>query len=72
MAEACAAACHAGSRVQSLVPAGPTIRVEKVALFRNPGDTFSSTATAIEIKYKLKIYSSKRKGVPASLGNDSA
>jgi hypothetical protein len=51
-----AAACHAGGRVRFPVPARPTFRVEKVALFCNPasGGTFSSTAIEI-IKCVKKI-----------------
>jgi hypothetical protein len=43
------------ARVQLLVPARPTFRVEKVALFCNtaPGGTFSSTAIEI-IKWVKK------------------
>jgi hypothetical protein len=52
------------ARVQSPVPAGPTISVVKVALFCNPalGETFSSTA--IEIINGLKFAVAKAKVFP--------
>jgi hypothetical protein len=50
--------------VRFLVPARPTFRVEKVALYCNPasGGTFASTAIEI-IKMGLKKSSSTSKGV---------
>jgi hypothetical protein len=52
------------ARVRFPVPARPTFRVDKVALFCNPasGGTFSSTA--IEIIKWAKICSSASEGVP--------
>jgi hypothetical protein len=53
------------ARVRFPVPARPTFRLEKVALFCNPasGGMFSSTAIEI-IKKVKKNYSSTSKGVP--------
>jgi hypothetical protein len=53
------------ARVQFPVPARPTFRVEKVALFCNPasGGTFSSTAIEI-IKWGKKIAVAQAKVFP--------
>jgi hypothetical protein len=53
------------ARVRFPVPARPTLRVEKVALFCNPasGGTFSSTAIEI-IKWDKKIAVAQAKVFP--------
>jgi hypothetical protein len=53
------------ARVQSLVPAKPTISVEKLALFCNPakGGMFSSTAIEI-IKWVKKMAVAQAKVFP--------